>query len=107
MKRLFVLLVLAASCQAIGQSIVGLWSVDLVTMGNEEMTPNSKWIEFHADGTYRVHGHMNRVEHCGYDNSPREYWNFNINGDVLTLSSRPSEEKGIEEVYYFNRTHQF
>ncbi|MEJ2596032.1 MAG: hypothetical protein P8100_13130 [bacterium] len=31
--------------------IEGLWLVQSVQMGDKEMTPNARWMEFHADGT--------------------------------------------------------
>jgi len=32
-------------------SLIGLWGVDLVTVGDEQLTPTAKWFEFSADGT--------------------------------------------------------
>ncbi|TDQ27581.1 hypothetical protein [Tenacibaculum caenipelagi] len=51
---LLFIIFLLLSCNKIGEhknSIVGLWLVEKVKIGNEEMTPNARWVNFKKDST--------------------------------------------------------
>lgn len=54
MKKIYLLLLIAAtflsSC-ATEPTIEGLWIVESVTVGEEEMTPNARWMRFNSDFT--------------------------------------------------------
>lgn len=46
-------LILSISLQGLfGQSLEGLWLIDKVSMGAEENTPDAKWIQLAADGSF-------------------------------------------------------
>lgn len=54
MKRLLILpIIVVMGMLACGEkpSIQGLWMVTSVQVGDEEMTPNARWMQFHADST--------------------------------------------------------
>jgi hypothetical protein len=45
------IILLVAGCTQPG--IEGIWSIDLVEIDSQEMTPNRRWIEFKQDGSQR------------------------------------------------------
>lgn len=51
MKRTLLAAALFISTLLSAQDIEGLWIVDLVSMGDMEMTPNARWAQFNSDGT--------------------------------------------------------
>ncbi|MEL6390864.1 MAG: hypothetical protein AAFQ02_11960, partial [Bacteroidota bacterium] len=50
-QLLLLLLILSTICQAQSDDLHGLWVIDLVTVGEDQMTPNARWTRFHADQT--------------------------------------------------------
>lgn len=52
MKRLLLLSLLISASQLFAQeSVVGLWLVEKVSVGDMSMTPNAKWVQFNEDET--------------------------------------------------------
>ncbi|WP_375585261.1 hypothetical protein [Cyclobacterium xiamenense] len=56
LKSLAILTLILVSFTAPAQRerMLGLWSVEKVTVGEENMTPVAKWTRINADGTYQV-----------------------------------------------------
>ncbi len=50
MRWLFLYSILLTACGSTAP-LTGLWQIDRVTVGEEEMTPTGRWIRFGADGT--------------------------------------------------------
>ena len=64
-------------------SIVGLWKVDKVSVGNEERTPTARWFQFKPNGTYEGGngGVRNGNGTYSYDTDNQELWQA-INGEA-------------------------
>lgn len=57
------------------QNLTGMWLVEKVQVGDEQMTPVSKWFEFHEDGTYESgNGWLqNTIGTWSYDQEAQEF----------------------------------
>ena len=66
------LLFLAFSANA---QIEGLWKYDKVLVGEEVMTPVSKWSVFNADGTY--------ISGNGWTQNESSFWDYNDQKKIL------------------------
>ncbi len=103
MNRIYIFGLLAilvfSSCKK-DQSIVGLWLVESVKIGDEEMTPNARWTRFHADftqesgngwfqhsiGTWQLDSESDRLKIINTNgiNDNNEAFQISINGEEMT-----------------------
>ena len=49
---LFLSLIILTSCTAQNEKFIGLWEIQKVMVGSEQMTPVAKWARINQDGTY-------------------------------------------------------
>ena len=57
------------------QSITGLWGIDKVEVGIEELTPVAKWVRINENGTYQMgNGWLQNSEGTGL--LMRKIWNI-------------------------------
>ena len=73
MKIWHLIFLLIAGCSQPG--IEGIWTIDLVEIDTQEMTPNSRWVEFNIDGSQRT----------GNGGVIHSYGSWQLKGDSLTI----------------------
>jgi len=73
--------------------IIGLWEVIKVTVGNEELTPTAKWIEFSGNG--KMISGNGGITHI------RGSWTFDVNTQMLNqISNGQKDPYGGFQVHY-------
>ena len=83
MKNKIVLIVLVLfTNQSYTQSLIGLWEVDEVKVGNQIMTPVAKWTKINRDNTYESGNGwvQNSVGTWSYNEKTKEYLPLNKYG---------------------------
>lgn len=104
---LIVLLTLI-SCEE-KSKIDGLWIVQSVTVGEEEMTPNARWMEFHPDftlksgngwfqhsvGTWELDANKLKMTNTNGFNDPYPAFEITLNANQMTWK-RIEDEQPIE-----------
>ncbi len=76
LKTLLILLHIILAKQVVySQDLKGIWLVDKVQVGNDQMTPVSKWFKFHDNGKYESgNGWLqNMIGLWSYDKSSNEF----------------------------------
>ncbi|MFZ6053073.1 hypothetical protein [Halocola ammonii] len=88
-KTALLLLLITTLAFACGEqpSLEGLWIVENVKVGDQEMTPNARWARFHSDSTFESGNGK-------YSHSFGKY-NFSPESNELALKST----NGLEDVY--------
>ncbi len=83
--HLFMSLIIVNGLNA--QSVVGMWEMTLVTVGDQEMTPTAKWTNILRDGTY--------TSGNGWLQNAAGTWTF----DEKTQTFLPKEINGIKDPF--------
>lgn len=80
LKTLAVLALTLFACTAIAQKerMVGLWMIEKVTVGKENMTPVAKWTRINSDGTYQAGN--------GWLQNGSGQWNYDLKNNLYTAS---------------------
>ena len=87
MKFTLALGILCFSLNTNSQSIVGLWTVDQVTVGDEIMTPVAKWFNYKDDNTYTAGN--------GWLQNDEGTWNLDLKkNEFLPISGNGADEFG-------------
>ena len=50
----FALILISFSTYAQEETVIGFWEVEVVEVGEENMTPVAKWFKINTDGTYQA-----------------------------------------------------
>jgi hypothetical protein len=82
---LIILSIVSVSVKA--QSVIGLWEIKEVTMGDQAMTPVAKWTQIEADGTYSSGN--------GWLQNSEGNWTF----DKETNQFLPNETNGLKDPF--------
>ena len=60
------------------ERIIGLWEVEKVAVGDENMTPVAKWFKINADGTYQAGN--------GWLQNGNGNWNYDTQKNLYTAT---------------------
>ncbi|MEH0152996.1 hypothetical protein V6R21_02560 [Limibacter armeniacum] len=76
-------LLLIVSAITMAQPVVGFWKVDLVMVGDMDVTPVAKWFKYHQDHSYQAGNgwSQNSVGTWTYDKQKEEFLPFNSKGE--------------------------
>lgn len=80
---ILLILMLLVSSLTFAQSVVGFWKVDLVMVGERNVTPVAKWFHYHPDHTYQAGNgwSQNSIGTWAYDKKKAEFIPFSSNGE--------------------------
>lgn len=87
MRTSIVIIFLLAFQLVKSQSIVGLWEINKVKVGDEDMTPVAKWNRFNADGTLEAGN--------GWLQNSEGTWTFDVESNLL----QPENKYGFPDPY--------
>jgi len=108
-KTLFIFLitaVLLSGCQEQPkQTIEGLWVVKLVQVGDQEMTPNARWVRFNADSTH-LSGNGRFSHSYGTWSLDKENRLSFVNINGLKDSYEPFDFTMKDDTMYWSRTEE-
>lgn len=90
MKTLMLLTITLFLVFSTNAQVEGLWQYDQVLVGEEVMTPVSKWSIFKDDGTY--------FSGNGWTQNESGFWDFNEKSITLVMEYFPKDEFGAFEV---------
>lgn len=72
------LMLVSFSTYAQPERMTGLWKVEKVTVGEENMTPVAKWFRINAEGTYQAGN--------GWLQNGNGFWNYDSSNNLYTAS---------------------
>ena len=83
---LFLVLLIFSSC-GVNKQLEGLWQIEKVEVGNQEMTPIAKWARLNKDQTHESGN--------GWNQHSIGSWNYNSKENKIMISN----ENGLEDAF--------